>query len=179
MADRDDPVDAAYGRMAILKAIVADERSRAERDPFGERNVELGITAQDQPHGEVRARIGTLFNELEVLLDHLTVFHMAASFEMAAKARVDDAVDAARTLLKESRRLRQGWHQSLIRDPKGMRGLHAIGQVLGLSGTDQQRFNAIGSARNLVAHGISLDTGPPIAAEDVRAVLVETLARLR
>ncbi len=99
MAKKQNPVEAAAGRIAILREIVNRERRRAESKPDDDRNLELGLTKEGQTRAEAREQIAEVFDELGFLIDHLNIAHMAASFEAAAMARLTTVVGESRTPL--------------------------------------------------------------------------------
>ena len=103
MAKTRNAVAAAAERIAILREIVGRERARAEANPDADRNVALGITEEDQPRDEARARIAKVFDELGYLIDHLNIAHMAASFEEAAVARMATVIGESRKAIERAR----------------------------------------------------------------------------
>lgn len=179
MPEKEPSILAAYKRMAILKAITGAERTRAESNRYDQRNLELGIIEPDQPRTNLENKIRTLFNQIELLLDHLTLLHMAASFESEAKVRLDTVAGAAHKTIQGSRERSGGWATRLVRGADSFDGLYDIGEVLGLTASDLNAFKTIRKVRNAFSHGVALETVPPITAEDARDVLVATLARIK
>lgn len=107
-------VEDAFRRIDILRNIVRAERSRAESKPFDRRNLDLGLVETDTPGAEVRKEIANTFDELQALLDHLAVAHMAASFEQAAKSRMSAVIGSARRAIERDRRPAGRWPTSCV-----------------------------------------------------------------
>ncbi len=179
MAKKRNPVEAAAERIAILREIVARERTRAEANPDARRNVELGITEQDQPADEARARIAEVFNELGYLVDHLNVAHMAASFESAALARMANIIGEARSAIDKSRKGSDRWPSNLVRRITTFEGLYDLSEVMALDAETQEIFSVIRKVRNRFSHSPQIDAPPAVTGDETLATLSDMLARFK
>lgn len=179
MAHGPNPVDEAFDRISLVKRIVAIERSRAEREPHGARNLEHGIVDPRWPRDRVAGEIARTFNDLELFLDHLLVLAMAAAFEHAARNRIGHAAGAARAAIQKGRRPEDRWPAKLVRDAGSFDGLRDIGDLLGLDSDLLRFFRQIRSVRNGLSHGDPVRGVPEITAEDARTTLTFALDRLK
>lgn len=176
-----NPVDEASIHVAVLKAIISAEAQRALDRPLDTRNIDLGILPSDRrwSHDEAKDEIVRLFAVLELLLDHFNIAHMAASFENAARSRIDNAVGKARKTVEKGCGPGDRWPARLVREARHYQSLDSIGELIGLSGDDRRSFDAIKRVRNELDHGVPIKDVPSITGEDTRVALVEALERLR
>lgn len=179
MAKKRNPVEAAAGRIAILREIVNRERQRAESKPDDARNLEFGLTEEGQTRAEARERIAEVFDELGYLLDHLNIAHMAASFEAAAMARLTTVVGESRSAIERARKAGGRWPANLVRGMNSFEGLHDIGAVMALDPEMQAMFSAIRQVRNAFGHAPKLDGPPIVTGSDAQDTLLDMLAMLR
>lgn len=176
-----NPIDEARRHVAVLKAIVGAERSRALSKPRDGRNFDLGFLDSDKEwtHDEAAREIAKIFTSLELLLDHFNIAHMAASFEHASQACIGNALGTARSTLEKKPRQVERWLVRLLREAKSFQSLDSIGDLLGLTGDDKASFEAIRKVRNELDHGVPIKDVPSIADEDARVALTEALERLK
>lgn len=179
MTRKRSPVDAAFRRVEILRTIVRAERLRAEAAPFDRRCLDLGIIEEDTPRDRAKATIADTFNEIEALLDHLSIAHMAAAFEEAAKAKMTTIIGEARKAIEKGRGGRGRWPVDLVRGTETFEGLRDLGAVLRLDVDEDRAFRLIREVRNGFSHGARISAAPVITGNDTRDSLGDLLDRIR
>lgn len=175
MASKRNEVERAFRRVAILKVLVSKERQRAEAQPVAQRNIDLGIVEPDQPTSIAKQEIRETFNELQMLLDHLHVTHMAASFESEALPRLGKALGDAKTAIAAARFAKDPWPTKMLRRLDSFEGLRDIEQLLNLPSTAQSTFESVRKARNKFSPGVKLSQLPGVDATTTLELLTAML----
>lgn len=178
MPKTSNAVSDALRRIDVLRGIGRAERLRAESKPFDRRNRDLGLVEQDTPSGQVGRQIAQTFNELQALLDHLAVAHMAASFEEAAKNRMGTIIGGARRAIERDRKPAGRWPANLVRRADSFDGLKDLGSVLPLTLDEDAAFALIRSVRNRFGHAVQVDRPPAITGEDALPIFEDMLERI-
>jgi hypothetical protein len=179
MVSSGDEIARAYRRISVLKAIIAAERTRAESNPMDPRNVKLGIVEPDLSRIDAKDRIEETFTEVEMLLDHLHITHLAAAFELEARNKINNAIGTARSAIAKDRKNKPTWHERLVRGAESFEGLHDIEDLIAPPTETLNDLVQIRKSRNKFCHGVAMKDLPSIEPQRVYDLLLMTLNLLK
>lgn len=178
MASVDNEVTHSFRLVAIVRAIIEEERKRAENAPLDQRYRSFNIVEANMSKKEARRAIDLFFAETSLLLEHLHVAHQASSFERGAKARIAAAIGEARNAIASDRNQRSKWPTRLVAKIDDFEGLASIATILDVPQTISRQFTKIKEIRNKFSHGDLLRSTPEVTPNETAIILSEALESL-
>lgn len=173
-------IEIARRRVDILKKLVRAERKRAQDNPISERNVSLlGIIEPGTSHRDAKEILTQTFNELELMLDRLSLAHMAASFEFEASRRIERAITESAAAIENQRSGDNPWPINLLRQVTDFHGLKSMEDLVVMNERQRQVFKSLRKARNDFVHTGKVDKAPEITDVEALEILRFALHMLK
>lgn len=167
----------AFSRCETLLKIIDKAKSRAISGTSNEYAISLGIIEQGDKYEDAKKKIDNMFAQLEGLVAHLAILDLTASFEIAFRERLKNAVGEARKAIKNNYKLStlSKVRESLVQEVDSFKGIGGVEALLGpqLDGELLKKLKIIRANRNQFAHGTNVEVLPTIDSVDVLDALRE------
>ena len=175
-------LDAAYRRCRTLTLLVERARSEAVANPSQDRWKDFEITSPGDSRVACAAKVNDAFDQILNLLNHVTILDMAASFEMATKARLGTRIGDTRSAIAAAvqKNSLPVYHARLVRSQKDFDGLNSLAELLQghIDENVSEVLSAVRESRNAFAHGTDVTVPPKAGREEALGALREALDRI-
>ena len=156
--------------------IIERARQTAFSNPLHQFNIDIGIVDVGDSKSEAMEKINDTFSDLSALIKHVSILHMAATFEDLFKKRLSSQIGDVRKGVRAQSR--EAWRENLVRSAESFDGLREIEELLSLPPGDSKQFKFVRDARNAFAHGASFKDDPIISELSTLDILRKALDRL-
>ena len=180
MSNPVDAIESAFLRCEVLSRILAQAKNRVLSNPTDQFAISLGITMRGERRQEATKKIDQVFEQLDGLLVHLTLLDITASFELAFRERLKNAVGEARKAVRENYSLSalSIVRESLVHEVEHYQGIGGIQTLLGPHVDEAllAKLQIIRQNRNQFTHGTAVEVLPTVQIADALQALREIAA---